>query len=247
MIGFFIFIYGICFGSFYGVLITRLPNDQSILGRSYCPNCKATLKPMDLIPILSFILCKGKCKYCDKKISPFNIYIEISTGILFLIAYNIFGISPGFFNAVFFWSMLLIVGIMDLREKIIMDYILIFFTIPSLIIIYFYEGTILNNIYGGLIGLIVYGLFHIITKIIYKKEVFGLGDVFFIVAICLNLGTKNIFLTLFLPFYISFAYTIITIIKEKRINFKKEIPFGPFISISSFLISMGTIFNFKIF
>lgn len=253
MIGLFIFIYGLCFGSFYGVIISRLPNDQSLLGRSHCPNCNVQLKAIDLIPLISYIKSRGKCKYCNEKIDTLCLYIEISTGLLFLLAYLIFGLSLGFLNAICLWSMLLIVGVIDLREKIIIDNILIVFTIISLVIIFIFTGNLRDNILAGLIGLSIYGIFHLVTRAIYKKEVFGLGDVFFIFAVCLNLGTSNMFLTLFLPFYLCLAYTIIILLLKRnkmRINLKSEIPFGPFISISTFFITLGNSLldlNFNIF
>lgn len=250
MIAIIIFIYGLCFGSLYGVIIYRMPNNRSLFGRSYCHVCKTNLKTIDLIPILSFIIRKGKCKYCNTQIPNSNFIIELATGLLFLLAYFIFGLTLGLLNAICLWSMLLITGIIDAKYKIIIDTILIIFTIPSLIIIFIFTKNLLNNLYGGIIGFLIYSSIYLVSKTIYKKEAFGFGDVLFITAICLNFGTKNIFLILFLPFYLCATYIIITLLKNKKRNFKEEIPLGPFISISTFLISIGHSIlnlNFNIF
>ena len=77
-----IFIFGLVIGSFLNCLIYRLENGQSFLiGRSFCPRCKHILAFWDLIPVLSFLILKGKCRYCHQKISLQYPFVEISTGI----------------------------------------------------------------------------------------------------------------------------------------------------------------------
>ena len=86
----FFFIFGTIIGSFLNVLIDRLPNEESINGRSHCDFCKKTIAPYDLIPVLSYILLKGKCRYCGKKLSIQYPLIEVLTGIIFvLIWFNV--------------------------------------------------------------------------------------------------------------------------------------------------------------
>src|SRR3989344_5648624 len=81
---FYIFIIGLCVGSFLNVLIDRLSNDESILGRSYCDNCKKQLKSIDLIPIFSYFFLKGKCRFCKKKINFRYPIVEFLTAVLFV-------------------------------------------------------------------------------------------------------------------------------------------------------------------
>ena len=74
----FMFIIGAVFGSFFGVVATRLPENKSIIRpNSYCPKCKHKLEPIDLIPIISYLMVKGRCRYCHKRISIFYPLIEI--------------------------------------------------------------------------------------------------------------------------------------------------------------------------
>jgi leader peptidase (prepilin peptidase) / N-methyltransferase len=84
---FFIFFIGLFIGSFLNVLADRLPNGKSILGRSHCEYCKHTLGIKDLFPLLSFLLLKGKCRYCRKKLSVQYPLSEVFTGVMFVLTY----------------------------------------------------------------------------------------------------------------------------------------------------------------
>ena len=85
IIGFFMFVIGTLFGSFFSLATYRIPRHQDILiKRSYCPNCKHNLGFFDLIPILSYIIGKGKCRYCKEKISIRYPILELTNGIVFL-------------------------------------------------------------------------------------------------------------------------------------------------------------------
>ena len=84
----FLFIIGVCIGSFINVITYRLPNNISILPRSYCPNCKSQIRWFDNIPILSWILLSGKCRSCTKEINFSYPLVELATGIIFLFCYE---------------------------------------------------------------------------------------------------------------------------------------------------------------
>ncbi|HXS15496.1 MAG TPA: prepilin peptidase, partial [Candidatus Saccharimonadales bacterium] len=92
MIVIFLFIFGICLGSFLGVVIDRVPQKKTILyGRSVCDFCGHTLSAVDLVPVFSFLFLRGKCRYCKKKLSPFYLFIEIFTGLIMLGFYIFLG------------------------------------------------------------------------------------------------------------------------------------------------------------
>src|SRR4051812_43059867 len=84
----FIFILGAAVGSFLNVLSDRLPEDRSIMGRSHCEKCKHTLAWYDLLPILSFFLLRGKCRYCHIKLSFYYPSVEIVTGLVFVLSWS---------------------------------------------------------------------------------------------------------------------------------------------------------------
>jgi hypothetical protein len=82
----FSFIFGTVIGSFLNVVIWRLPRDQKLTGRSHCPSCRHKLSGLDLVPVFSFLAFGGKCRYCHKKISWRYLFLEVTTGVLFVLA-----------------------------------------------------------------------------------------------------------------------------------------------------------------
>src|SRR3989344_25048 len=124
----FLFFLGTIIGSFLNVLIDRLPREESIMGRSHCDHCKKTLSPIDLIPVLSFLFLKGKCRYCGKKLSLQYPGIEILTGVLFVLIYNfkflIYNSNSNFEFQISNYaivSCLIVIFFIDLKNQIIPD------------------------------------------------------------------------------------------------------------------------------
>lgn len=239
LIGVLVFIYGLLFGSFYNVIIYRLPNDKKIYdGRSRCPNCDAQLKAKDLVPFFSWLFLGRKCAYCKEKISWVYPIVELITGVLFLLAYVQYGLNLQFCIMVLFWSLILIVAVMDMQHFIIMDSVLLAFGVPIVILDIVANGFDITKFYSAFIAVAVYWLIHFVSKLIYKEEVFGMGDVFFISIIAYVVGLQLIILTLFLPFYVAVFYIIIQRIMGKKTDRLQAIPFAPFMSISAFLLTL---------
>lgn len=174
------FIIGTLFGSFFTLAIYRIPLQQNITHkRSYCPNCRHKLSFWDMIPILSYILLKGKCKYCKQKIRIRYLFLEVMTGILFLI----FAISLNFnfnileqskfvyllFGLLYIAGLILIAGIDKEKHEIRKSLILYEVIIISLYMIYLYtvEQT---NIYRYVIYLLLIGMFFLLENVLLKKK-----------------------------------------------------------------------------
>ena len=123
---FIVFIYGLLIGSFTNVLIYRLPRNENIaFPSSHCPSCKRKLKWYDNIPLLSYIFLRGKCRYCNEKISIQYPIIEIFNGIIYLILANRFGTNIDFIFYALISSVLLVIALIDIREMIIPDSLVI--------------------------------------------------------------------------------------------------------------------------
>lgn len=179
IIYFIIFIIGALFGSFFSLAIYRLPIRQSIMhGRSYCPKCNHKLGFLDLIPILSYICLGGKCRYCKEKIRGRYIYLEIFSGIAFLLfalslkidiyALDINKVIYLAFGALYL-STLFIIGGIEKESHIISKSVLIFgLIIETLYIIYLYIIGI--SMYRYVIYLILILLLTLIFTIILKKR-----------------------------------------------------------------------------
>jgi len=243
-----VFIFGACVGSFINVIFYRFPKNQSIiLPRSYCPKCESKIKWFDNIPIISWLCLSGNCRACSKKISTIYPIIELNTGLLFLFCFlsNLF-INTNNTSLIYLIGSWILVSTTLTMSLIDIFYFwlpksLNYFCIFSGIFINFliYSNNqnflFLNNILSVFLGYFVFRLISYISKIIYKKEALGLGDVLFIA----NIGAWNGFIGLLLSLKISFIlaglYVSIGLLTRK-INYKDYIPLGPFLSIGSVFV-----------
>ena len=250
----FFFIFGLTIGSFLNSVIYRLDTGESLIkARSHCPYCKKPLSWFELIPLMSFILQKGRCRHCKKTISLQYPLVELAAGLLFVLIFNFSAqgeISPlwggQFLNILttIFWlfviSCLIIIFVYDLRHYIIPDQVIY----PAIIvaILYRLQFSIFNfSAYGGpaagwhslifynLLSAVIAGGFFLLIILISKGKWMGAGDAKLAVFMGLILGWPKIFLALFLAFLIgAFVSVILMILKKKTL--KSEIPFGPFLA-----------------
>lgn len=230
-----IFILGIVIGSFLNVCIYRIPIEKSIaFPPSHCTNCEHNLNPIDLIPILSYIFIGGRCRYCNKKISPRYPIIEGVNGILYLLVYFKFGLTIITLKYCILISILIVIGMIDYDTQFVFTNTTVFGGIVAGIFIIIqtivYKNGAVDLLLGGAVGFAIIGLIVFLTKGM------GEGDIE-IAAVCgFFLGVKGILLGLFLAIVIGgLASIIILSLKLKKAN--EKIAFGPFIAIGS-LISM---------
>ena len=229
------FILGTCLGSFYTVVGLRLPKKESfITKRSHCDNCKHDLSLLDMVPIVSYLLLRGKCRYCKKKVDSLSTYMELFTGILCALAYYTFGFSYSLFIALGIIAMLAIISVSDITYFIIPDEVLIFFS-GYFIIISALSSDLVSTLIHIFSGLVLFGFMYGIMLVgnhIFKKETLGGGDIklMFVIGLVLNpfLGIVSIFIASFLALPIS-----IIILWKKKQNL---VPFGPFLVTSLLFI-----------
>ena len=229
------FILGTFFGSFFTVVGYRLPKGESFIkSRSHCDDCGHELSFLDMIPIVSYIFLKGKCRYCGCKISNLSTWMEFFTGILFSLSFFCFGFSTNLFYALGIVSLLTILSVSDMSYYIIPDEVLIFFSGYFIII-----NAIANGVMGSIIS-ILYGLslflfmylVMIMGNFLFKKESLGGGDIklMFVVGLVLHP-----FLGLFVIFLASVIALPISLFILWRQN-KNLVPFGPFLLIGFMLV-----------
>lgn len=233
-----IFIFGAIIGSFLNVCIYRIPREESIAyPPSHCTNCNNVIKWYDLIPLLSYMFLRGKCRYCGKKVSMRYPVIEFITGILFLITFEKYGISLNFVKYILLINILIVIGMIDLDTTDVYFSTALTGIISSIIFIgiYFYMGIpVRSYIYGGILG---GGFLSIIILI--TKGGMGWGDAEICLLCGLFLGLKLTILMLFLSFIIGSTVGLILILSGKKSR-KDYIPFGPSIVIATILtIFMG--------
>lgn len=230
----FAFIYGAVIGSFLTVLIDRLPNKMSIVNPpSHCFTCGAPIKWYDNIPIVSYLVLRGKCRNCHTHYSALSLLIEAFTGIIYVLLYLKFRMSwltPILMVVV---SCFIVIFFIDLKHYIIPDSMMIgilFMAILSLFIkkdthLLFQEMTIINRLLGLGVTCIIFGMIFIAEKI-FKKELMGFGDIKLFGVVSLLVGYKLLFLGIFFSAVVALVVEFIILRKKNKI-----IPFGPYLAI----------------
>lgn len=228
------FIIGATFGSFLNVVIDRLSTGRSIVfGRSYCENCKKTLSFLDLIPIISFVLLGGKCRYCHKKI-PFRLLL-VETVCGLTLSFLLWEALLGFIT---FASLILLaiilfsfIGIFfaDIEYGIIPDWLVITGSISSFFLILVEKQSIFQHVLsaGGAV------LFFFLLFAVTKGKGMGFGDVKLSFLLGLFLGFPQIVIALYMAFLTGASLSIILVIWRKVRFFGGTIPFGPFMVLSA--------------
>jgi leader peptidase (prepilin peptidase)/N-methyltransferase len=230
----FVFILGSAVGSFLNCVIYRLETGESFLkGRSYCPHCKHVLSWKDLIPIFSFLILKGKCRYCKKKISFQYPLVELLTGILFVLAIPIYEALTSI-DLIFYWvltSFLIIIFVFDLKHYLIPDKVIY----PAIAITFLNQVLTYNiqHLTSNLMLGILPSLFFLAIILISHETWMGFGDFKLSILMGLTLGWPKILVALFFAF-LSGAIVGLILILLKRKTMKSQIPFAPFLVSGTF-------------
>ncbi len=230
----FVFIFGICIGSFLNVCIYRLPESKSIVHpRSACPDCGALIQFYDNIPIFSYIALRAKCRHCGAHISLRYPVIEFISGIFAVGVFLKFGISVEALIYYTFIAALLVITFIDIDHQIIPDVI----SLPGIPIFFaasfaLPNMTFVDSILGILIGggslYLVAWLYHLITR----KEGMGGGDIKLLAMMGAIIGWKGVLFTIFTASAVGTLAGLAVILKSGK-TMKLKIPFGPFLAIGA--------------
>ncbi len=245
------FVYGAVVGSFLNVLIWRLPRDESIVRPpSHCPSCGYILKPWDNIPILTWLLYRGRCRKCSARISPRYLVVEAGTGLMWVALFYRFGWSLEFFQFALLISALIAVFAIDLEHYIIPDQLWIFGAAVGFIadvaglvtglrefpwrdflwLPVPFTGGLEVPLPHSLVGFFAYGALVLVVGIfgesLFRKEAMGGGDVKLTAAIGANIGAAYGIISFFLAAGIGAVAGIILMALGQKRRFD-EIPFGP--------------------
>lgn len=240
----FVFFLGTIVGSFLNCLIYRLEIGKSFLkSRSFCPHCKHILSWRDLIPIFSFLILRGKCRYCQNKISFQYPLVEIFSGFLFIAIFwyakNTIFTVPGFLYfcyLLFICCCLIVIFVYDFKYYLIPDEV-IYFAILTTIFWFFLslilKFSILLDIQKAIFSAVFPSLFFLALILISKEKWMGWGDFKLSILMGLFLGWPKILVSLFFAFFIGGILAIFLIMFGKK-KMKSEIPFGPFLVSGTF-------------
>lgn len=244
-----VFLFGSVVGSFLNVCIYRIPRGISIIiPSSRCPSCNNPIRPWDNIPILSYFLLKGRCRFCKEKISFRYPIVEFLNATLYLIVLWKFGSDFSLFLLIYFVfiSSLIIITFIDIEYQIIPNSI----TFPGILIALVFGSTILPDPFsrGELLGLkasiigalLGGGLFYIVGVLgtaVFKKDAMGGGDIKMMAMVGGFLGWKGVMLTTFLG-SLSGSVIGIFLILLKGKKWGSKIPFGPYLAFGAILSLM---------
>lgn len=235
--GLLVFIFGTILGSFFNVVIYRLPKKESIvIEPSHCTQCGQKIKPYDLIPILSYGLLKGRCRHCGAKISIRYPLVELLTGLSFLLVYLRFGFQFEFFIGLILTSILIIITMIDIDTMEINDRFQIMILMLAIITIFTQDVNILEHLIGFFIISVPFFIIALIT------EGLGGGDIKLVAIAGLLLGYKRIFVAFLIAALIGGVYAIY-LLTLKGQSQKKAIAFGPYLCIGIYL---GYLYGYQI-
>ncbi len=227
----FMLILGLIFGSFFNVLIWRIPNKISIRHPgSHCPECKEPLSIWELIPVFSYLIQKGLCRHCQTKIDILYPIVELFTGLGFYF-FSLYSLSwQDLLVKLVFFSLLVIAGIIDIRTKLLPNII----TIPGIMIGLFFAALGWSiTLKSSLLGILVSGGILLLIAIISKGGM-GMGDVKYFALIGTFIGPQASVIALFLASFSGAVFGILYLYITKK-DRKTPIPFGPFLMLGALI------------
>jgi len=229
-------IFGALIGSFLNVVILRLPQEgQSIVfPPSHCPRCQTAISWHDNIPLISFLLLRGRCRQCQQSISWQYPAVEVMMALLSLALFGRFGLSPSFLIYFAFCAALLAIIFIDLRHQIIPDVISLpgiilgfaaSFILPTLS----WQESALGLVFGGGVFYAIAGGYYLLTH----RAGMGGGDIKLLAMIGAFLGWKSLPFVIFTSALLGSIIGIGAMIQQKK-GGKTVIPYGPFLAIASY-------------
>jgi len=253
-------LFGLVFGSFLNVCILRVPRRESIVSPgSRCPACGHSIRWHDNIPVLSYVLLRGRCRDCGKQISLLYPLVEILTAAVFLLEFARYGLTPEFIKNVLFAMLMIILIFTDFRERRIPHKITLFgMTVGLLLSVVipvddrplgwilshwgFHPPAVLLSLMGALTGaLIGGGLFFLVGEAFYHlrhKEGLGFGDVMLMLVVGTFFGPSLTLMTVLLGSLLgTFIAIPLTMISSKFRDY--QWPYGSFLAIAALYASLG--------
>jgi len=236
----YIFIFGLIIGSFLTMLTYRLPKGLSLLGRSFCDNCKEKISWKQNIPLFYFIYTGGRSKCCKRKISFRYPLIEIATAVFFVFSFWLFKQNEILNPVAIYWKLslgviyfpvfLLLLGIfialtiIDIEHGILPDILLKVLFIPIIFFLFVNHTLLFSHLLWGLLAFIFFLFIYMITN----QKGMGFGDVKLVFLLGILLGFPAITSSLFLSFLLGSVVGLILIL-GRRFKFGRPIAFGPFL------------------
>lgn len=239
-----IFALGLAIGSFLNVCIYRLPQGLSIHSprRSFCPECRTTIRFYDNLPLLSYLFLRGRCRRCSVEISKVYPLVELTTGILFLVALYRFGPTLALLHSCLFISLLIPIAWIDARWYIIPNGIILVGLITGTgitllsALIHHNPDYLIDHLIGTVAGGASMALISGVGSFAFRKQAMGGGDIKLMILIGLFLGAWPHLLIVIMTSAITGSLVGLCLIAlGKRSGGGGRIPYGPFLAIGALL------------
>jgi leader peptidase (prepilin peptidase)/N-methyltransferase len=239
-----IFALGLAIGSFLNVCIYRIPQGFSIHSprRSFCPECRSSIRFYDNIPVLSYLLLRGRCRHCDTEISKVYPLIELITAILFLFSLYQFGLTLAFLHSCLFISLLIPIAWIDARRYIIPNTIILVGLITGaaitllIALTYHNPGYLIEHLIGAVAGGASMALIAVAGTFLFRKQAMGSGDIKLMLLIGLFLGGwPHLLIVIMASAFTGSIIGLILITLGKKSGGGSRIPYGPFLVIGALL------------
>ena len=238
----FLFILGTILGSFLNVVIFRLPENRSVVKESSaCRKCKAKLKPVELIPIFSYLILKGKCKSCKEPISWQYPVVEFVTGLFFVLfalyhqVVDLSLIDVTYVRDLIFFAGLLVIFVTDIKHYLIFDAVTYPMMLAALALNIFIFGLSWAVLLNVLIAVLVGGGFFAVQYFISKGKWLGFGDVKMGILMGFMLGWPNVLVAIILSYMIGSIVSIILLLTGQK-KLTSKIPMGIFLTVSTVIV-----------
>jgi len=235
------FALGLLLGSFLNVCIARLPKDESIVfPASHCPKCLAPIKFYDNIPVLSFVLLRGRCRSCKEPISYKYPFVELLTGLLTaLLVFKWWGNPLWLAVSLLSAYVLIVVSVIDFETMLISDAFSLALFVLGLAGSFwnpYFQGGWGERLASSAIGAAAGGGFiwglALLGKVIYKKDAVGEGDIFLMGGIGALCGWQGVFTAVVMASFFGSAYGV-SLLLLKRADRMSHMPFGPFLALGA--------------
>lgn len=231
------FALGLVWGSFFNVVIVRLPREESLGGRSRCPQCLAPVPWYLNVPIVSWLWLRGKCRACGKRISWQYPVVEGVTGLLFAWIWAHDGWSVPFVFHAIFHSLLLVISVIDIHHRIIPDELSLGGIVVGIVASFFLPEM---EWWRSLLGCLAGGAVFLLISMAYEKfagrEGLGGGDVKLLAMLGAWLGLESILVLVLISSAVGSVVGVVWMLVSRG-NLKTAIPFGPFLAAAGFLYS----------
>lgn len=250
------FIFGILLGSFLNVIILRIPKDESIVFTpSHCYNCNTPLKPWHNIPIISWIFLRGKCSFCNSKISVQYPVIELVSGLIFIVLASKYGINFPIFLIGFSFLMLLALSMIDFKYKMVPDSLNLLALVFAIFGAWSIDGVLLNFqnalLFAGGFTLLRFALSYLLTSSAHRHarktitpwtknyhtypfiEAMGEGDIMVAATMGALLGVQLTLVAIFLSALL--ALPVMMAIRNRSAE-EQRVPFVPFLALATFIV-----------